>query len=70
MADHLSTILVQHGPDLAWVEPGEQSHGSEHETSIEDVQEPLVRDEISIVTLSVLGQTEDRSNQNERAAAI
>jgi len=70
MADHLATVLVQQGPDLTGVEPSEQDHGGQHQTSIEHVQEPFVRDEVSVVALAVLDQAEDRSDQNERTTAV
>lgn len=37
VADHLSTILVEHSPDLTRVEPSKQHHGRKHQASIEDV---------------------------------
>ena len=59
MTDHFAAVLVQQSPDLTGVEPSEQGHGGEHQTSIENVQEPLVRDEVTIVTLTVFDQAED-----------
>lgn len=50
--------------------PREQDHRSQHEASVKNVEEPFVRDQISVIPLSVLGQTEDRSDQNECAAAV
>lgn len=70
MADHFAAVLVQQSPDLTGVEPSEQDHGGQHQTSVENVQEPLVRDKVSIVALAVLDQAKDRSDQDERTAAV
>jgi len=56
--------------DLAGMEPSKDTHGTEHKTTIENVKESLMRDDVASVALGIFGQTEDGSDQDEKTASI
>ena len=54
-------IQISH---LAWVDPIEQDHDQEHQSSIENVEEHLMAEQVSGVALDVLDNAEDASNED------
>ena len=62
-------------PGARWLEVVDvkyekDGHDQGHEQSIEDVEEELMRDEVSSVPLDVLDHTKDASHQDDDADAV
>lgn len=70
MSHSFPSIPFQHGIDLARMEPGEYAHSAKHQAAIEDIQEPLMRNQVTVISLGVLGKTEDGSDEDEQAACV
>ena len=61
---------MQQRGDLTRVDPRHQNHCGEHEDSIENIQECLVRDEISVVALRILDEAKEASDENEQTGSV
>ncbi|KAG9796067.1 hypothetical protein KCU88_g338, partial [Aureobasidium melanogenum] len=67
---NLATSIAQHGIDLARMDDGEKDCSSKHEDSVENVQKHFMRNQISVVALSVLDQPEHRSDKDQHTAGV
>lgn len=62
---HLRIRLRQVQLDLTRVPPEEPGHGEEHQHAVEDVQRPLIAQQIALRTTDVLDDTEDIPHHDE-----
>lgn len=65
----LSTTADQ-SLDLAGMDVAHNGHGGEHQQRIEDVKIPLPRQDVAAVSLSILDEAHNRSDEDEDADAV